>query len=74
MFCFPLVSWCCEKRGRACSFYALALSAHHGLAAQGLGWMNFMGFNGLRSALDMSDSDEIIFVLYRCKHPWSYYM
>ena len=25
--------------------HALALSAHHGLAAQGQGWMNFIGLN-----------------------------
>ena len=26
-------------------YYALALTAHHGLAAQGQGWMNFIGLN-----------------------------
>ena len=26
-------------------YYALALSAHHGLMAQGQGWMNFIGLN-----------------------------
>jgi len=34
------------KKGEGLAFYyALALSAHHGLMAQGQGWMIFIGLN-----------------------------